>query len=525
MISITCCDGVGVIGGNKILLEDEEKDTRIFLDFGLDFSQAGKYYEDFLQKRTSRGCLDYLIMGVLPPVQGLYRDDIEPPGLWEHPFLKNHPHLRRANKIDGIILSHAHLDHWGLIGYLKKEIPLYTGSVSALLIKATQDAGSSDHATEAILLNPKTWEKGSAQSDSRADYITRELKITGERLTGEAVEFLHESRRVTKKIPPIKISPGDIVGNIRLESYPVDHSILGASAYALETSSGWVVYTGDFRLHGENGHLVKNFIKAAAGLKPRVLICEGTRAGSKKGTSEAEVEAYSLEAVRMCPHLVFADFGLRNMERLFSFERIAQYSGRRLVISEKAAYLLYALSRQDAAAKTLLSSSNVYIYKESSTSASTWKKELPEKVNLRFVEAKQIRENQEKALLCMGFYDLNELPDIIPRPGSLYIYSSTEAFTDEQVLDRRRLMNWLDYFKMDVIPKMDPLTGKFTDEAEKHYHSSGHISGEELLEAVREINPEILIPVHTEDPGWFERELKNDKIRVVLPVRGEPIKI
>ena len=42
MTSLTFYGGVNEIGGNKILLEDQ--DTRIFLDFGMSFSQSGKYF-------------------------------------------------------------------------------------------------------------------------------------------------------------------------------------------------------------------------------------------------------------------------------------------------------------------------------------------------------------------------------------------------------------------------------------------------------------------------------------------------
>ena len=41
MTSLTFYGGVNEIGGNKILLED--KDAKVFLDFGMSFGQANKY--------------------------------------------------------------------------------------------------------------------------------------------------------------------------------------------------------------------------------------------------------------------------------------------------------------------------------------------------------------------------------------------------------------------------------------------------------------------------------------------------
>ncbi|MCD6310472.1 MAG: exonuclease [Candidatus Eremiobacteraeota bacterium] len=523
MVKITCYDGVGVIGGNKILLEDDEKDTVLFLDFGLNFSESANYYQDFLKNRSGRGALDYLVTGLLPPLKGIYREEIEPQGLWEHPVLKNHLLLREINRIDGVVLSHAHMDHWGLIGYLKRDIPLYTSAISALLIKAYQDSSSSDVASEAILLSPKEMVDGLLRSRGRGvDYIARDLRICGQMLSNDAVDLLHESQKTTKSIPQINITSGDRIGHINLFSYPVDHSIFGASAFALETSSGWILYTGDFRLHGERGHISREFVRKAKKMKPEVLICEGTRAGSKKGASEAEVEAYSLEVVRKCPQMVFADFSMRNLERMFSFARIAQFSNRKLVITEKTAYMLYALSTQVPEAQNLLKSDYIYIYREPAVSRFKWQKKLPYYTGFSYIEPGVIHENQDDYLLCFGYYELNELPDIMPNPGSIYIYSTSEAHSEEQKTDIRRLLNWLDFFKVKIIPGIDPDTLEIHADDRK-FHSSGHASGEEILEIIRIINPTILIPVHTENPEWFASELRNDDIEVILPERGIPI--
>ena len=44
--SLTFYGGVNEIGGNKILLED--KDTKVFLDFGKSFSRRARYFEEYL---------------------------------------------------------------------------------------------------------------------------------------------------------------------------------------------------------------------------------------------------------------------------------------------------------------------------------------------------------------------------------------------------------------------------------------------------------------------------------------------
>jgi len=59
MARITCFDGVGCIGGNKLLVEDGK--TKLWLDFGLDFGRMGSFYEEFLKPK---GCMG---LRFLPP--------------------------------------------------------------------------------------------------------------------------------------------------------------------------------------------------------------------------------------------------------------------------------------------------------------------------------------------------------------------------------------------------------------------------------------------------------------------------
>lgn len=74
MVSLTFYGGVNEIGGNKILLED--KDTKVFLDFGKGFGRRSSFFEEYLNPRTANGIVDFLTMGLLPDISGAYRDDL-----------------------------------------------------------------------------------------------------------------------------------------------------------------------------------------------------------------------------------------------------------------------------------------------------------------------------------------------------------------------------------------------------------------------------------------------------------------
>jgi ribonuclease J len=56
MTSLTFYGGVNEIGGNKILLADQ--DSQVFLDFGMRFSLANQYFDEFVQPRKCNGILN-----------------------------------------------------------------------------------------------------------------------------------------------------------------------------------------------------------------------------------------------------------------------------------------------------------------------------------------------------------------------------------------------------------------------------------------------------------------------------------
>lgn len=74
LAKITFLGGVNEIGGNCFLVED--KDTKVLLDFGLRYKIRQKYFEEYLQPRTSCGLADVLTMGLIPDMPDFYRKDL-----------------------------------------------------------------------------------------------------------------------------------------------------------------------------------------------------------------------------------------------------------------------------------------------------------------------------------------------------------------------------------------------------------------------------------------------------------------
>jgi ribonuclease J len=109
-------------------------------------------------------------------------------------------------------------------------------------------------------------------------------------------------------------------------------------------------------------------------------------------------------------------------------------------------------------------------------------------------------------ILCFSFFDMKHLLDIKPSGGN-YIYSSCEAFNEEMEIDFRRLWQWLKRFNINFCgfsldEKGDPIF-------EKRYHASGHASGEDIRWAIDKIDPDCIVPIHTEARDWFEESFEN----------------
>jgi ribonuclease J len=485
MTSLTLYGGVSEIGGNKILLEDQA--TRVFLDFGMSFSLANQYFDEFMQPRKCNGILDLLEFGLLPNLEGLYRCDY-----LEHCQLPS----EEARSVDAVLLSHAHMDHCSYIHYLREDIPIYCTQASEDIMQALDETGSTG-TCELISLK-----------ESFKTYINSkggESKLYGER---------------ARKPRPYNIVEGAFdAGGLDAEALPVSHSLEGATAYILETSSGPVVYTGDFRFHGYKGEETRRFVERAAEVEPVAMICEGTRVNSTQVDSEEHVKEVAKERVEKTNGLVVVNFPVRDTDRMQSFYQVAQQTDRALVINLKQAYLL-ELFRESGITTPRIDDDHIRVYIPRKTwgvykddrfsekiqreDYDYWERDFLDHANA--VTARDISENQDEYIFRCDFFELKELIDVKPEAGSSYIRSVCEPFDLEMELDLKKVENWLTHFGLY------PYT---------HIHASGHLNYDEIRDVVQTVQPKTLIPVHTQHPEVF----KNFHDNVVLPEKGIAINL
>jgi len=522
--------GVDGIGGNKILLESHG--TALFLDFGKSFSEENKYFDEFLKPRGLNGLGDLLAFDLIPPLPGIYREDLVIPtqNWWEK--VSSHPAFRDLT-IQGVLLSHAHLDHSGYISLLSPDIPVYTSLLSALISKAIQDCGISDFLSEIVYSKPKEiLEDGLICSDKNYSNPSqqRPYYVFTHQPLSESVRGFWNQAPGKRPLSPVSLLPileeKVTVGNLPVRFWSVDHSIPGAGAFGIHTPEGWILYSGDLRMSGKQTKKTQRFTQEAGALQPLLLIIEGTRAnlstshGSKHFTEQDVADRIS-QIIKKAKGLVIADFGPRNLERLISVLKATEGVNRQLVITTRDAYLLEALSQcGEVDLPNPLSHPNIRIYAEKRVRTSEWESTLLEGCRAQCLTAEDVASHPNEFVFCFSYYDFSELIDINPSGGA-YIYSATEAFNEEMQLDAVKLKNWIDHFHFQLFG--NPFVQKNTDSHDP-LHVGGHARPDELLNIIETIHPNYLLPVHTECFEFFENHFGTRKdIKLIRPQAGESV--
>jgi ribonuclease J len=519
-VTLTVYGGApGEIGGNRILLEWGER--RWLLDFGMRFGLTGRFFEEFVQPRgATLGLRDYLRMGLVPPLEGLYRQDLaaHDADLWAR--YRDHPRYRRLDHVDGVLLSHGHVDHVGSIGFLREAIPVYTGLTTALIGKCLQDPKPTGVDGEFNYVVPRAAKGSVLEAVRGAPRIQRKHYIAtdGTDVTdpGTAIRSLAAfwawvpGERTAIQSAPLELLDQQQLARRGIRFWRVDHSIPGSAAFGIETPIGWVIYSGDLRMHGHSRLRTEKFVAAAKALQPAVLIVEGTRVDQREGVTEPDVHQAADEVVRQARGVVIADFTARNIERLRTFRDVAQARGRRLVVTTKDAYMLEQLHLIDPNIPHP-GAEGLAILDEPQGVVPSWEKEVRQRFAGNFVGAAAVRREPGGYILCLSYWDITNLIDLEPEGGT-YIYSSSEAHSEEQEIDVQRLTNWLDHFGMKKV-------GGLPGAEQGPYHASGHIDGPALERLIEEIGAERIMPVHTEHPEWFEQRWGNKVIRVAEGVR------
>jgi len=464
-MNIELLGGKNEIGGNKIFVE--HKGTKILLDFGMSFKQSAKFFSEFLQPRKGAALADFFEMGLLPDIKGIYRQD----------YLSHMERPKENRLLDAVLLSHAHADHAQYIHFLRLDIPIYCTKATKIILKALEETGSN------------TCSDLTTACKSFAFYPNSKGGYS--RITRKQTDYVYD--RDFKIMQPnacIKI------GSLEIEMIPVDHSLPGACGFIVYSDEGTLVYTGDLRFHGSNGHLSKAFVQKAKSVKPRWLISEGTNINEKKNQSELGVKQEITKLISLAQGLVFVEFPIRDLDRTTTMYEAAKVNDRKFVVNLKLAYLIEALG--DLCPFTLddvlilvpqkswgLICKKGITQKQIEQDYATWERKYLFRNNC--ITYKELSKKPNKYVITTSMWEINQLAVIKPQ-SAIWIKSSCEPFCEEMELDEERKQNWLKRFNIQ----------------EFFAHASGHATGNEIRKMIKEINPKRVIPIHTDHPEMFD---------------------
>lgn len=489
MVKLKFYGGINQIGGNKILLEDEG--TKIFLDFGMNFNDHSKYFTEYMPPRKCSCIPDLIHLGLLPDIKGIYRKDY-----CKHMGFED----QKENSIDGVLISHGHIDHLGYVHFLRKDIPIHVSPETKAIMDLFTKIGASgfeefSEVKPSFELIPKKRGEGSKRRDARDGTEKREIKI---------FEF-------SKKFK---------IKNLEIIPCRVDHSLPGTTGFIINTSQGPIIYTGDLRFHGRHKQWSYNFVKEASKTKPIAIITEGTRIKEKDSKTEEYVQEQSTKKIKGKKGLIIANFPIRDTERLITFYNTSVKNNRKLIIEYRQAMLLDLLKKYNVKNLPDSNDENIRIFYPKKSWGLIGRKDFPDDQiekdyqaweknylsNKNVITAEEIRKNQNKYVMFMNYYQLNNLFDIKPVKGSIHIRSVCEPFNDDMELDQKRIDNWLRLFGLYPEIKI---------------HSSGHACGPDILDMIKKISPKKIFPIHTEHPDFFNTL----KMNIELVKEGKTYKL
>ena len=358
--------------------------------------------------------------------------------------------------IDAVLISHAHLDHFGEITRLDDKMPIYCGLLTLDLINS--------------------------------------MKIfSGNKLLTN--HFKHFEAWKSFQIGDLSITP-----------YLVDHSATDAYAFLIETKSEKILYSGDFRGNGRKAKLFDNMLTNSHLHNVDVLLMEGTMIKRSNGQfpDEQSVEEEIYKTMSATPQITFMISSSQNIDTLVSAYKASKRLGKILVVD---IYTAWILEKVKTVANVMnLDFIDVKVYKPTqATGGSQYgkvkknhnyfkaydRKIFSEKNSITIEEMRQ--EPAKYFVKCSPWYIENILK-VLKQEKANIIYSQ-----------------WLGYLEDEF---SEPRTVALYKRLKETYnwvyaHTSGHADLKRLTEFTQALQPKNIIPIHTQHKEEFKDHFKN----------------
>jgi len=340
----------------------------------------------------------------------------------------------------GLLISHPHMDHYGLIDQVDARVPLFIGKEATALLKAAELFSSAGV----------------------------ELHPTG-----------YLSDRVPLQIGAFTVTP-----------FLVDHSGFDSYSLLIEAEGRRLFYSGDFRGHGRKASLFTRLLDQPP-LPIDVLLCEGThirreQARDEAPRSEGDVELSLAKTMRETTGAVCVVSSAQNIDRLVTVYRACKRTGRTLVTDLYTATLAHAIGRPTIP-QPGFPDYKVYIPNRQRVLV----KQSGEFERLEFLEGCRVFPewlwaNRHKVTLLMPSSTVPELLRANVLHDGVVVWSLWPGYLNEP--SGARMRRSLDAAGVPFV--LD--------------HASGHASVTDLQLLATALRPAKVVPIHTEASDRFE---------------------
>lgn len=411
--------GTHEIGGT--CFEITTKITRIIIDMGLPFRLESGEDLPPLYEVYSLTKEELLGKGIAKDVPGLYHWDI-----------KNKPP-------DAVLITHPHLDHFGLLPFVNPAIPLYMSLGTKLMI---------------------------GEVSNLFNRVDQDLKDV----------------RMLDAWKPFKI------GDITITPFLADHAGFDARGFLIEAEGKKIFYTGDFRGHGKKSEVFENLLKHPPA-DIDYLIAEGTHieSGEYPYKNEKDVEDAMVEKMAATKGLVFINYSAANIDRIVTIYNACVRAGRLFVIDPYTAHVLkVAKQLSEKIPDTHSDPCSVFrIFYAYSPHSDILKKAkllygFPERA---YIGYDGIRENLSRLAVRDISIIRKRFKEERLLDGASFIYSQWEGYLEKEGSEK----SYWDDLGIEI----------------KQIHVSGHATLDQLQRVAAALNPKCIIPFHTPDPEAF----------------------
>ena len=371
------------------------------------------------------------------------------------------------------------------------------GSIIEISSKSTKiilDVGSNLDDKEIVVPEIEGLFKGEAKYDGvlishyHSDHEGLATKILPE-IPIYMGEKSHEIHKVTREYikkeylkEPKTFKPEEefLIGDIKITPYLCDHSAFDSHMFLLECEEKKILYTGDFRSNG------RKFFQSLLNKLPKVdaLITEGTNLSNDKigkiNLTEKELEKKGIEILEGNDRPVFVLMAATNIDRIVTFYKIANATKRLFLIDTYAGVITDTIGGNIPNPRTFF---NVKIFQTSSS-----KHDILENYPKNKIWKNKIAKSN--FLMCvrtsMKKY-LENYPKEFSFEGCTMFYSMWEGYKKQE--DMKEFLKFMEEKGVKIIS----------------LHTSGHADEKDFDKLIKKVEPEIIVPVHTENSEWFKR--------------------